>query len=271
MARSTTALGRIAASTALLACALAATPVLAQRAISNTSNGNDGTTPRSVAALVDCEVLNTRANFGFFSGGAADVCSRGAFAETLAQVEAIAGNYNTAHQAANGYALQLVNTTADRMTLGEVASSGGLFNTVSGHPLGGTDVGLRFLRGAVGNFVMAFSGTYDDGFPGNALDTWSAYYLFDNVEIKPYGIDSNETGLMNYRLFDDVGRLNPFTGNTEFTRDSTISLRVNQVSVYQLDRVPAASVPETGSLWLVGAGLAALAAVRRRKPAQTAG
>lgn len=259
MSRSFTALGRIAASTGLLACALVAMPVLAQRAISNTNNGNDNSTPRSVDRLVACDVFNTQANFeGFYSGGFADLCSRGAFAETLDQVAAIAADYNTAHQAANGYALELVNHTADRMSRGDLTSSGGLFNTVSGHPLGGADVGLRFLSGAIGNFVMAFSGTYDDGIPGNVADAWSAYYLFDNVAI-------SGTGLMNYKLTSLVEVFDPSTGNFVFRRDFTTSLLVNQVSIYQLDRVPVSSVPEAGSLWLVGAGLAALAAVRRRK------
>jgi PEP-CTERM motif len=249
-----------------MAGALWAQPALAQRAISNTNIGGDPTLDVGVSRLVGCELRNTAARLdGISSGGAADVCTRTTFGETLAQVEAIAAGYNAAN-VGSLYDLQLVNTTADRLTLGSTVSTGGLFRTVSSSGLGSGEVRMAFLRGAVGNFVMAFSGTYDDGVPSLAADQWSAYYLFDDVEIKPFGIDLLGTGLMNYKLFQDRSSINPFTGLTENFRDFTTSLVVNQVSIYQLDRVERSThVPEPATWALVAAGLVCATGLRRRK------
>lgn len=249
-----------------LAAALWAQPALAQRAISNTNAGNDPTREVGVSRLVGCELFNTYAGIGTtISGGKADTCARTTFGETLAQVEAIAAGYNAANPGSL-YDLQLINTTADRLTLGDAVSSGGLFRTAPGGGLGNGQVQMEFLRGAVGNFVMAFSGFYDDGVIGLAADQWSAYYLFDDVEIKPFGIDNLGTGLMNYKLYQDRSRVNPLTGLTENFRDFTTSLVVNQVSIYQLDRVDrSTSVPEPATWALVAAGLACAAGLRRRK------
>ena len=260
-------------SIGLLGLTLAANPALAQRAISNTSSGNDPTLDVAVSRLVNCELGNTNARInGFTSGGAADACSRvSQFGETLAQVQAITAGYN----AANGsrpYSLQLVNTTADRLSLGNTVSSGGLFGIVAGGGLTGTGglgndhVEMQFLRGAVGSFVMAFSGTFDDGVRGSALDPWSAYYLFDDVQIRPFGSDMLGTGLMNYKLYESRSRVNPLTGGTESFRDFTRSLVVNQVSIYGLVRQDQTGVVSEPGTWaLVGAGLAGAAWVRRRR------
>ena len=266
---STAAWLRAFACTVLFGGALCASPAMAQRGISTTSSGADPTLPVSVSRLVDCELRNTAATIGgATSGGSADVCSRvSQFGETLAQVQDITSGYNAANPA-NLYSLQLLNITPDRLRFGDTVSSGGLFDTVDGAGLGGGQVGMRFLRGSIGSFVMAFSGTYDDGLPGNAQDLWSAYYLFDDVEIKRFGVDNMGTGLMNYQLFENRSRIDPFTGLPEYFRDSTISLIVNQVSVYQLDRQPQRNnVPEPGTAALVGVGMAAWVAARGRRRA----
>ena len=249
-----------------LASALWAQPALAQRAISNSNIGGDPTLDVGVSRLVGCELANTAARLGgVSSGGAADVCSRSTFGETLAQVEALTAGYNAANTGSL-YDLQLLNTTADRLTLASTVSSGGLFRTAPGGGLGEGQVRMQFLRGAVGNFVMAFSGTYDDGVVGLAADQWSAYYLFDDVEIKPFGIDTLGTGLMNYKLYQNRSIVDPRDGSTQNFRDFTTSLVVNQVSIYQLDRVErSTSVPEPATWALVAAGLACAAGLRRRK------
>lgn len=263
------------AGAALLGVALLASPAWAQRGISSTSSGNDPTLDVAVGRLVNCELRNTSARVnGATSGGAADACFRdGLSGETLAQVQAITSAYNTSNPAWP-YELQLLNTLADRLTLGNTVSSGGLFGIVAGGGLTGTGglgndhVEMQFLRGAVGSYVMAFSGAYDNGVPGNPLDLWSAYYLFDNVEIKRFGIDAIGSGLMNYKLFENRSRLDPFTGGTDFFRDYTSSLVVNQVSVYELDRVSV--VPEPGTWALVLVALASLVTTRRRRVASVA-
>jgi PEP-CTERM motif len=268
----TTAAARWLLGGLCLAGALWAQPALAQRAISNSNIGGDPTLDVGVSRLVGCEVWNTAARLnGIASGGAADACARTTFGETLSQVETIAAGYNAANPGSL-YDLQLLNTTADRLRLGDTVSSGGLFRTVPGGGLtgdgglGNGQVQMEFLRGAVGNFVMAFSGFYDDGVIGLAADQWSAYYLFDNVQIAPFGIDTLGSGLMNYKLFQYRSRVNPSTGLTENFRDSTTSLVVNQVSIFQLDRVDrSTSVPEPATWALVAAGLACAAGLRRRK------
>lgn len=268
----TNASARLLLGSLCVAGAMWAQPALAQRAISNSNIGGDPTLDVGVSRLVLCELSNTKARLnGVASGGAADACTRTTFGETLAQVQAITSGYNAANTGSL-YDLQLLNTTADRLTLGSAVSTSGLFRTVPGGGLtgdgglGNGQVQMEFLRGAVGNFVMAFSGTYDDGVPGNAADQWSAYYLFDDVEIKPFGIDNLGTGLMNYRLFQNRSRIDPFTGLTENFRDFTSSLVVNQVSIYELARQDRSiSVPEPASWALVAAGLAFAAGLRRRR------
>lgn len=256
----------------LAGSALYASPALAQRGISSTSSGNDPTLDVAVTRLVNCELLNTDARInGRTSGGAANACSRvSQFGETLSQVQAITTSYNAANPA-NLNDLLLLNTTADRLAVGDIVSSGGLFTTVMGGGLGGGEVGMRFLRGATGSFVMAFSGIYDDGVPGNAADLWSAYYLFDDVQIQPYGIDNIESGLMNYRLFEKRSQFDPFTGLFRNFRDFTRSLVVNQVSIYQLaSQQRVGVIPEPGTWALIGAGLFAAVATRRRMAASAA-
>jgi hypothetical protein len=271
----TNATFRLLLSSLCVAGALWAQPALAQRAISNSNAGGDPTLDVGVSRLVGCELRNTAARLnGVASGGAADACARTTFGETLAEVQAITSGYNAANPA-NLYDLQLLNTTADRLTLGSAVSSGGLFRTVPGGGLtgdgglGNGQVQMEFLRGAVGNFVMAFSGTYDDGMPGNAADQWSAYYLFDDVEIKPFGIDNLGTGLMNYKLYQNRSIVDPRDGSTQNFRDFTTSLVVNQVSIYELARQNrSTSVPEPASWALVLGGLACAAGLRRRKARQ---
>jgi hypothetical protein len=257
----------------LVGCALFASSAMAQRGISQTSSGNDPTLEIAVNRLVGCDIGNTNARInGNTSGGAADACSRvSQFGETLAQVQAIAASYNAANPS-SPYALQLVNTAADRLSQGSTISSGGLFGIVAGGGLlgnGGLGNGhleMQFNRGAVGSFVMAFSGTYNDGIPGNAADQWSAYYLFDDVEIRPFGFDNLGTGLMNYRLFDYRFQFVPSTGLFQRFRDYTSSLVVNQVSIYQLDReTRPGTVPEPGTWALVLAALTGAAVMRRRR------
>ena len=257
----------------LLGMVLATNSALAQRAISNTSSGGDPTRDVAVDRLVNCELGNTSATVGgAISGGFADACSRvNQSGETLAQIQAITAGYNAANPASL-YNLQLLNITADRLSLGNSVSSGGLFGIAAGGglngmgALGNDHVEMQFFRGAVGSFVMSFSGTFDDGLPGNTADSWSAYYLFDDVEIRPFGIDSISTGLMNYRLFQNRSRVDPLTGGTELFRDYTRSLVVNQVSIYALDRQDrTGTVPEPGTWALVFAGLSGAAWVRRRR------
>ncbi len=261
--------------------AICADPAMAQRFISNSDSGNDPTQDVAVSRLVSCQLGNTNARInGTRSGGDADLCSRvNQSGETLAHAQTLISTYNAANPS-KPYTLQLVNTVPDRLSLGNTVSSGGLFGTVTGGGLtgngglGNDHVEMQFRQGAVGSFVMAFSGTYDDGLPGNTLDPWSAYYLFDDVEIRPFGIDNIGTGLMNYKLYQNRSRVNPLTGGTDLFRDYTSSLVVNQASIYRVDQIMAVPVPAPGTGALMALGLAGVVAAcrrqRRRHPAADA-
>lgn len=254
---------------------LGAGAALAQRAISNTNAGNDPTLERrGGTALVGCEVSNTFTRIGgLTAGGSADLCSVMSSGESAAA----AGSLAAAYGGSSAYTLSLSNAAVDRASANGI-SSGGLFSLETGTPgVGPGAAQLAFQRQQAGDFLIAFSGYYPvlTGL-ANAQSAWSAYYLFDDVQVEQFvpGATGAIRGLMNFELFER-GSFFDFDPNTNTTtlrptRDYTAGLVVNQVSIYTLDRTPKAnSVPESGSLALAGLGLVLLmAACRLRRGAR---
>ena len=262
MNRSQSILKSLVAAALLTGGLLGAGVALAQRAISNTNAGNDPTLERrGGTALVGGDVSNTFTRIGgLTAGGSADVFAVTSSVESDAAARSLAAAYG----GSSTYTLSLsTNAIPDRAT-GNGVSSGGLFSLVTGLGDGQGAAQLAFQRQQAGDFVFAFSGVYFPNGPQALSSAWSAYYLFDDVQVEKYDLSATGaiTGVMNFELFERDSRTDPTTGDTTNYRDYAAGLVVNQVSIYTLDRQ---AVPEPGSLAIVGLGLALMVAARQRR------
>ena len=241
----------------ILVGVFSAFPALAQRGITNSASGNDDPPlVRHYDSLLDCNIRNT----GKLGVGNADACA-GAQpnGETLDAVRALAASYSSTH----GYQLTLTNETADRMVVGDTVSSGGLFGLLHGVALSGSSASeyLKFRHDQIGNFVLAVSGHYDNnGTQGDPL-AFSSYFLFDFVEVKAGDPDDFEGLLVrNFHVGAALVILPAGGFDQRETYDFTNGMHIEQLSMFELERVP-----EAGSAWLVGLALMALVAGRRKK------
>ena len=235
-----------------LALVCLAGPALAQRTVTSSDSGGNGRDAIASGNLNVCGVDDFR--------GKADACG-GFFnyGEDSNAVQALVSGYDLGNPNATWGTIP---TRVDSQLSG-VASTNSLFTT----SVSGIFGEVRFKQDLTGSFVVVLSGKW--GATGSPSLDWSAYYLYDDVTVEAYDINSGGKRL-SFSLFgadlplgaqqDPNPRLDAFVMR---------GLTVDKVSIHQFDTTRTANVPEPSSLLLSGLALGALgvaaARVRRRR------